>query len=56
MKKAANRMMRIIPFKQAKEKLDKGRRKSKKLYECKWNAEKQRLETVSFNDDHPLPE
>ena len=44
-------MTKIVSFKRAKEKLEKDRRKPKKLYECKWNSRQQRLESVSFNEE-----
>ena len=44
-------MTKIVPFKRAREELEKKRRKPRKLYECKWNASKQRLEPVSFEKE-----
>jgi len=50
-KNLKNLMTKILSFKKEKDKIEKEGRKPQKIYECKWNAEKQRLESVSFKKE-----
>ena len=50
-KNLKNLMTKILSFKKEKNKIEKEGRKPQKIYECKWNAEKQRLESVSFKKE-----
>ena len=44
-------MTKILSFKKEKTELENDGRKPQKVYECKWNAKKQRLESVSFKEE-----
>ena len=49
-KNLKNLMTKILSFKKEKNKIEEEGRKPQKIYECKWNSKKQRLESVSFKE------
>ena len=49
-KNLKNLMAKILSFKKEKNKIEEEGRKPQKIYECKWNSKKQRLESVSFKE------
>lgn len=46
-----NLMTKILSFKKEKNNIEEEGRKPQKIYECKWNSKKQRLESVYFKKE-----